>query len=192
MDIRKAKENLRQSIHERIMKMPAHELAAESRSLCRRILKNLPPPPLAICGYYPLKTEADIRPLLEELLRRGDSLYLPSFAGNQLSFRKCDDLTSLSPGALNIPEPSSHSPAPTLPHIQYVLTPGRAFDREGYRLGRGNGGYDKWIKKQREENPSTQYWGIALECQIVNAVPHEGHDQKMNRVITARKIHPTI
>ena len=188
MDIRKAKEILRQSISERLARMTSYKLAAESRSLCRRILENLPPPPLTICGYYPLTTEADIRPLLEELLRRGDRVYLPSFTGNQLSFRECIDLKKMSPGTLNIPEPPMASSSPTPSQIQYVLTPGRAFDREGFRLGRGNGGYDKWIAKQRQENPSTKFWGIALECQIINEVPHEDHDQKMDRVVTARGI----
>src|SRR3989344_6368146 len=188
MDTRKAKEALRQSIHERIVRMPPNLLLAESRSLCRRILENLLPPPLTICGYYPLKTEADIRPLLEELLQRGDSVYLPSFAGNQLSFRKYDNFESLSPGTLHIPEPPIAAPSPDPSALQYVLTPGRAFDREGFRLGRGNGGYDKWIAKQRNTNPSTQFWGIALECQIVSEVPHEKHDQKMDRVVTARGI----
>ena len=31
-----------------------------------------------------------------------------------------------------------------------ILIPGRAFDAKGNRLGRGNGGYDKWIAEQRE------------------------------------------
>jgi len=54
------------------------------------------------------------------------------------------------------------------------------------RLGRGNGGYDHWIEKQRDVNPDTRMIGVAFECQIVNEVPIDAHDEKMDEVITDR------
>lgn len=68
-----------------------------------------------------------------------------------------------------------------------VLVPGRAFDRERQRLGRGNGGYDIWIAKQRQQNPATKYWGVAFEHQIVPSIPVESHDQPMDAVVTPRE-----
>ncbi len=55
-------------------------------------------------------------------------------------------------------------------------------------MGRGNGGYDIWIQQQKNQNPDTQYWGVALDCQIVQEVPVEPHDQKMNAIVTSREI----
>ncbi len=77
------------------------------------------------------------------------------------------------------------------PHLEeslpaVVLVPGRAFDAKGARLGRGNGGYDKWIAQERSRNAPYQYWGVAFECQVVDEVPVEAHDQKLDAVVTAR------
>jgi 5-formyltetrahydrofolate cyclo-ligase len=186
MHIQEEKQNLRLSVKERILRMKPEELAAEGRSLTRRILEALPPPPITICAYYPLKDEANTSALLAELLRRGDHVFLPRFRDGALMFVALTDLATLSPGALGIPEPPPDAAPLQESHLDIVIVPGRAFDAKGYRIGRGNGGYDKWISKQRLINPSTQYWAAALDCQIVREVPHEPHDEKMDKVITAR------
>lgn len=197
MDIRKQKRHLRDSISQRITRLAGKNKSAESRSLCKRILENLPrkdasihgappQPPLTIAAYVPLKSEADILPLLHQFLKRGDPLYLPVFKNNMLTFRKTEDLQLLKPGTLNILEPPESAPELDPLKLDFALVPARAFDRKGWRLGRGNGGYDKWIRSQRLLNPKTKFWGIALECQIVNEMPREEHDEKVDQIITAR------
>lgn len=183
-----SKAQLRASIKERLARYPKVKRAAESRSLSRRILEALPAAPVTICGYVPLSDEADIRLLLRELLTRGDHLFLPRFQNGILTFGRVIDLADLKPGALDIPEPPEHAEAPDLSRMQIVLVPGRAFDRKGNRIGRGNGGYDKWIADVRALGvPSTpEFWGIALECQIVESIPTEPHDQRMDAIVTAR------
>lgn len=186
MHIREEKAHLRQSITEHILRMPDKSRATESRSLCKRILENLPQGLLIIAGYAPLKSEADILPLLETLIERGDRVYLPVFTNNILTFRSCSGFSQLTPGALNILEPPESAPVIDPLELNIALVPGRAFDRSCHRLGRGNGGYDKWIRIQRQRNPNTKFWGIAFECQIVNDVPREKHDERVDNVITAR------
>ena len=188
MDIREQKRNLRDSISQRISQIPENKRQAESRSLCKRILDNLSPSQLTIAAYVPLKSETDILPLLRKIIERGDNLYLPVFKNNTLTFRSTNTLNDLKPGKLNIHEPSDCSPELDPRTLDLALVPARAFDREGFRLGRGNGGYDKWIRIQRTLNPETKFCGIALECQIVNDVPREEHDEKVDTVITARGI----
>jgi 5-formyltetrahydrofolate cyclo-ligase len=181
------KEQLRESIKERLRQMSAGDRAAESRSICRRLIESIPKG-AHVCGYSALSTEPDLGMLLTEILARGDTLSLPVFEKNLLTFRTVTDLKDLKPGELNIPEPSAKNPSTDPTSITIVLVPGRAFDRSGYRLGRGNGGYDVWIEKQRKANPKTEYWGVAFECQIVNEVPAEEHDQTMDRIVTARGV----
>ncbi len=180
-----AKKQLRDSIKLRLMRLSDKDRAAEARSLCRRILQNLPPPPANICAYIPLKDEVDINPLLTDLLAKGYDLFLPRFEG-KLVFRKADDLAHLTPGQFNIPEPSEDSLLldPAAPAV--VLVPGRAFSRKGERMGRGNGGYDIWIREKRKMGAETQFWGVAYEHQIMNEVPMEEHDERVDRVLTAR------
>src|SRR3989344_715529 len=159
------KAHLRNSINERIERYPKEKKAAESRSASRRALELLPDTPTVLCAYYPIRNELDVRLLLEEALARGHALYLPRFDGNSFSFVRCDSLKNLKPGGLQIPEPPSGSPLLKAEELAFAFIPARAYNRKGERLGRGNGGYDKWIRKQRAANPDTKLYGICYECQ---------------------------
>ena len=186
MDIQEQKRTLREAMKQRLQSFSSKEREAESRTLQRTLLKLLPDDLQILAAYMPLSDEPDIRPLLEELLSKGVRIFLPRFEGGGLVFREAKDLQSLTTGALNILEPPSHAPLLD-PHVlTHVLVPGRAFDRLGNRLGRGNGGYDKWISIQKEANPATKFWGVCFECQIVSEVPVEDHDAKMDAIVTAR------
>ncbi|MDB4978916.1 MAG: 5-formyltetrahydrofolate cyclo-ligase [Candidatus Peribacteria bacterium] len=186
MHIRDEKEHLRQSIKERLERVNEREHAAESRSICKRILQSLPEGKQTICGFYSLKTEADIKPLLAELIAEGHLVYLPRFANNALAFAQVKNMYDLPAGALNIPEPPPDAPLLADDAAAIVLVPGRAFTKNGDRLGRGNGGYDLWIAARRAQAANIQCWGVALECQMVHTIPLEEHDQKMDAVVTAR------
>ncbi len=182
-----AKKLLRQSIAERLARLSPKDRAAESRSVCRRVMENLPTPPLCVCAYIPLKDEVDIHPLLEELLATNYELYLPRFEG-KLVFRRATDLKTLTKGKFDIPEPPADAAMLDPQAETVVLVPGRAFTRDGQRMGRGNGGYDIWIRGQRKANPATQFWGVCFEHQVVNEVPMEGHDERVDATVTARMI----
>ena len=184
MDIREQKKNLRLSILDRLKKMSDVDRERESRSLCRRLI-DAAPSDATICAYWPLKTEPDIRSFITELLDRGQRIYLPCFA-NKLVFRELTDCRTLSKGELGIMEPPKDAPVAEPDTVDIVLVPGRAYDRQGNRLGRGNGGYDIWIEKQRTLNPRTQYWGVAYERQIVTEIPMEDHDAIVDAIVTTR------
>ncbi|HLC75705.1 MAG TPA: 5-formyltetrahydrofolate cyclo-ligase [Candidatus Peribacterales bacterium] len=182
----KSKDQLREAIAGRIAAMKQSERAAESRSICRRVLEELPPSLDGICLYVPLKTEVDIADLTQELRSKNIPLYLPRFAANILEFRRWDDDESLIKGALNIPEPPLSAPLLPAQGTVLVVVPGRAFDQKGGRLGRGNGGYDRFIHSYRSMNQGVIFWGICFECQMVREVPLEAHDERVDAVITAR------
>lgn len=188
MDIPAEKTRAREAVRERIARTSAQDRDAESRSICRRILEHLLDPPLQICVYSALPNEASLAMLVPALWDRGDSVFLPRFSGGKLTFGQIHEDTTLLKGALGILEPPVDSPAPSLEGIDLVLTPGLAFDRSGNRLGRGNGGYDKWLEQLRAVNDRAEAWGIALDCQMLQSVPHEAHDQRMDAVVMPREI----
>ncbi|MFH1444290.1 MAG: 5-formyltetrahydrofolate cyclo-ligase [Candidatus Peregrinibacteria bacterium] len=179
------KEELRTAILERIQHMNAQERAAQSRSIERRILETLPTEG-AVCAYFPLQTEPDIRALLAELLTRNQPLYLPVFDGSTLVMRRVHDLSHLQASSFGIPEPSADAEILDPTETIVALIPGRAFDQAGGRLGRGNGGYDRWITAHRAENGESQYFGVAYDCQVVNVVPMEEHDAPVDGIFTPR------
>lgn len=190
MSVTDEKTTLRHSIQERIAHLSEKEKDAESRTLCRQILPHIPKGSV-VCAYYPMKSEVDILMLLEELLLRGDRVYLPCFEKGTLVFRQAEDFSHLHKGSLGVLEPTQNAPELT-EGADFVLVPGRAFDPKGNRMGRGNGGYDKWIHTQRKDHPETRFIGVSLECQLVNSVPIEAHDEPVDAVSTARGLTEAI
>lgn len=62
-----------------------------------------------------------------------------------------------------------------------IIVPGLAFDREGYRLGRGKSYYDRFLN-----SPGMQAAiriGVCLPEQLVEQVPRESHDAQLDYVI---------
>jgi 5-formyltetrahydrofolate cyclo-ligase len=60
-----------------------------------------------------------------------------------------------------------------------VIVPRLAFDAQGHRLGLGKGFYDRMLQDFRGKKA-----GIAFDEQIVDAVPAEKNDVKMDFVLT--------
>ena len=135
-----------------------------------------------------MPSEADISHLFEPLLQKGWKIFLPRFAGNNFEFRNIETPDALRPGKYGILEPYEEAELLTDESITIALLPGLAFDPMGNRLGRGNGGYDKWLDSAKKKNPDMKVWGTALDCQMVNVVPSEPHDRKMDLVITPRGV----
>ncbi len=127
--------------------------------------------------------------LMEETLRLGKALYLPKVAkgpGNwEMQFYQVTDLSKLSPGYGNIPEPSggmkSYDGTPQTAAHTLVLMPGAAFDREKNRLGYGKGFYDRFLAGRKELAART----IALghRCQLVERIPEREGDVRPCQVL---------
>ncbi len=60
-----------------------------------------------------------------------------------------------------------------------MIVPGVAFTQAGARLGRGKGFYDRWL-----EGRGVFKLGVCFSAQVVEAVPREGHDVRMDGVVT--------
>lgn len=63
--------------------------------------------------------------------------------------------------------------------IDVAIIPGLAFDKNRYRLGRGKGWYDRFLS----EHPETFKIGVCYKEQLVDKLPTEEHDIKMDLVI---------
>lgn len=70
--------------------------------------------------------------------------------------------------------------------IDLIIVPGVAFDKNLNRIGFGKGYYDKVLIRKRKD---TSAIAIAYEFQVLNEIPHEAHDVKMNFIITESNIY---
>lgn len=89
----------------------------------------------------------------------------------------------LAPGAFGILEPKEKKESHTI-LIDLIITPGIAFDENGYRLGWGKGYYDRFLEKLNR----IPRIGLAYDFQIVKELPRDKHDVPVDMVITEKRI----
>jgi 5-formyltetrahydrofolate cyclo-ligase len=133
-----------------------------------------------VSAYWPMRSEADPRPILEGLHARGVALCLPAIVDRRMLFRRWTPYEPLVPGGFGtlVPVPGEPEVQPTI-----LLVPLAAFDRRGYRIGYGKGHYDA---KLTELGAVTSI-GIAYAAQEIDAVPDEPHDQRLDFIVTERE-----
>lgn len=88
----------------------------------------------------------------------------------------------LKPGYKSILEPTFCKRA-SIQDIGIIAVPGVAFDEQCFRVGYGGGFYDKLLLQKKGLSI-----GLAFEEQIVECLPKESHDQKVDLIITDRRV----
>jgi len=79
-------------------------------------------------------------------------------------------------------------PIKDLPKPDLIITGCVAVDKEGWRLGKGEGYGDKEIKTFLEKFGKIPVITTVHDLQIVDKVPHEKHDTKVDYIVTLDKI----
>ncbi len=127
--------------------------------------------------YHSLKDEVCTHAFIEKWSKK-KTILLPVVSGDQLELRYYTGVGDLSPGAYGIAEPTGQL-VEDYTSIDLVVVPGVAFDKEGHRLGRGKGYYDKLLPRI----PAV-FAGICFPFQLIDEVPAEPFDIRMDTVIT--------
>lgn len=111
------------------------------------------------------------------------TILLPCVKGDELELRVFEGMDSMRPGeAFGILEPVGDLYT-GYDAIDMIVVPGVAFDRQGNRLGRGRGYYDRILK----ETHAAKKVGICFGFQFVEEVPVDELDVKMDLVIHGEK-----
>lgn len=128
--------------------------------------------------YYSLGDEVQTHDFVEKWHRQKHIL-LPVVKGDVLELRRYTSRESLQTGeAYRIKEPVGEA-FTDYEQIDFAIIPGVSFDRQGNRLGRGKGYYDKLLPLLHSYNI-----GICYDFQISEEIPTEAFDQKMEEVWT--------
>jgi 5-formyltetrahydrofolate cyclo-ligase len=135
-----------------------------------------------ILGFMALGSEPDILPALRQAFDRGAKIAFPIVDGNAI---RVGVVTSLSDehftvDLMGVKIPSAWTPIDA-DTIDVVLVPGIAFDKEGGRLGRGGGYYDRFLARI---GSSAQTVGVTDARRIVQSVPMEPHDYRIKWLVS--------
>ncbi|MGO4573618.1 5-formyltetrahydrofolate cyclo-ligase [Microvirga sp. 2TAF3] len=135
-------------------------------------------------GYWPIRSEADPRPLMEALTARGQDVALSQILHPHLSFRLWRPGDPLVKGGFGV-----HEPGPDAPEVfpNALLVPLLAFDRRGGRIGYGKGHFDRAIAAL-ESRHSILTIGLAYAVQEIEQVPVEPHDRPLDVIVTETEL----
>jgi 5-formyltetrahydrofolate cyclo-ligase len=135
-----------------------------------------------VSGFFPIRSEVDVRPLMQRLRERGARLSVPVVLDKQtIEFREIvpgAPLVSTGFGTFG-PGPDARVVDPDL-----MLVPLAAFDRSGHRIGYGAGFYDRAIARLHAKGKRPRLIGIAFDCQEIDIVPAEEHDVALDAILT--------
>ena len=158
----------------------------QSAALQRHVLAWAPFQRAAcVGGYVPLRREADVLPLLREVLRRGSLLALPRVESEGvMTLRHVASLEALVPGAYGIPEPPADAPLLAPERLSLLLVPLEGIDPAGMRLGEGGGYYDRLLAQT--DCPTL---GMVMGWQWAERIPAEPWDRPLYAAADQHGIH---
>ena len=139
-------------------------------------------PGTIVSGFWPIRSEIDLRPALAALRDKGARLCLPVVLDRTtIVFREMVRDTPLVDTGFGTAGPGPEA-AELEPQI--MLVPLSAFDRRGHRIGYGAGHYDRAIARLVGAGRRPTLIGAAFDCQEVATVPDEAHDVKLDAILT--------
>ncbi|SFF29085.1 5-formyltetrahydrofolate cyclo-ligase [Paenibacillus catalpae] len=184
--LRKAMTKLRDGIS-------SEERSVRSAAACRYVSEWMKEQEVeSFMCYVPFRSELDTRTLVEWGWETGREVIVPKCypADRSMTLHKLDSWSGLKAGAYGImePDPIECPPLPDAYVPKLVITPGLAFDSKGGRLGYGGGYYDRFAERLRNERGEAsqlvKWFGIAFEDQLVEEIPMQAHDKRMNGIVT--------
>jgi len=136
-----------------------------------------------VYGYMALSWETGTMEILRDLLDRDIPLALPKVLDDDMEFFQIKSLEDLKEGSFHIPEPDESCEMVHWPNA-CILVPGLAFSKDGKRLGKGGGYYDKFLSRE----PEHKTIALAYDFQITEELPSAEHDQPVEYIVTESRI----
>lgn len=187
--IRDTKAELRAMVRGRLRALTGTERARLSGAACDHALGWEPLHEAAcVLAYAPMPSEVNIEPLIESLLARGVTVCIPRVdwdAGSIAPVPITDMRADLDTVERGVRRPRERLPAIGLDQVQAVVVPAVAFDLAGGRLGRGGGFYDRVLGSRARPGVAL---GVGFEAQVVDEIPMEGHDQRVDALATPARL----
>lgn len=178
------KKELRCIIRARKQEHSPEQLAACSRTVCNA-LKMHPKVTGAdtVLLYWSMADEVDTHDLVRLLARQGKKVLLPKVVSREeMTLHPFTSDTDMAQNGMGIVEPTT--PAVPLESLgagegMTAIMPGMAFTATGERMGRGRGYYDRMLKRL----PHIYKIGICFPFQLLDGIPSDEHDVRMDEVL---------
>jgi 5-formyltetrahydrofolate cyclo-ligase len=176
-----AKRRLRQTLGDRRRRVPPEVARAASQAVAHLVGSEPRVRSARWIGLYASHgDEFPSRPIFDRLASMPGSRCLPRIRGQMIEWVAVDRWEDLLPGRFGILEPTQ-GPSVSLGPGDVALLPGIAFDRDGWRLGRGAGYFDRAFPP---DQPAPCLVGVGYAFQLVASVPHDSRDRQVDAIVS--------
>lgn len=135
-----------------------------------------------VSGFFPIRSEVDVRPLLQRMEAKGARISVPVVLDKQtIVFRELLAGAPLVRTGFGTFGPGEDA---RIVDPDVMLVPLAAFDRVGHRIGYGAGYYDRAISRLHAMGRQPRLIGVAFDCQEIDIVPAEDHDVALDAILT--------
>lgn len=172
------KKKLRKEILDRLKSQDKTEVLRKSLVIKKRLFENKEfKKARCVVFFVSMEKEVDTHQMIDEGIRMGKIVGVPVvFKGKKdlVISQITNRIKQLEIGPYGIRQPKAEEIRPiSFKDIELVLVPAVAFDRNGNRLGRGKGYYDRFLKKISKHALTI---GLCFDFQIVESIPTLAHD----------------
>jgi 5-formyltetrahydrofolate cyclo-ligase len=180
-DVGAAKSALRERYLARRRQRPPAERAAAAAALTRALLDGLATA-RTIAAFAPDEIEPGAGRLPAAFTQLGARVLLPVVPETGRALRWAVDTGQLAPGRYGLMEPVGPRLGPTaIGAADVVVVPALAVARDGVRLGRGGGYYDRALRLARADAVLV---ALVFDDEVADALPVEPHDRLVTAVVT--------
>lgn len=174
------KQELREQIKAKIKRMKETDRDTASLYVCLQIIGTQEwQEANTVLLYAALPDEVDLSLLIQDGEGSDKKILLPVVDGDNLQIKVYDPRHMARQGKYQILEPTAQcNTVEQLDEIDLAIIPGRVFTRNGLRIGRGKGYYDRLLPSLK-----CPKWGVAFACQMVKELPTDPWDIKLDKVI---------
>ena len=182
-DLDAAKKRQRTTLRQRLSELDETRLRTASSAIQHRLRDRLGDRlEHGVLTFHPLPGEPDLRDLLQDGLDRGRTTCLPGvdWTTGAMTPLRLESLDRIQTGRHGVIEPDPGKPV-DLQELSLVLVPGLGFDRQGRRLGRGGGYYDRFLASCPTHVLAV---GICFQEQLIERVETGPTDIPLPMVVT--------
>lgn len=136
-----------------------------------------------VAVYFAIGDEVPTDAAVAAIRERGRRALYPvrTQSGLELALVRSDHELQAARGGIR--EPTSEATRVSVGEVDAFVVPGLLFDREGRRLGRGGGHYDRLLRSARAD---AALIGICYADRVIEVLPQDPWDVAMHFVVTER------
>lgn len=142
-----------------------------------------------VFSFVSFRTEVDTSGIIKKAFFDRKKVVVPKVnkEDRMLLLYEIKNMDELSEGYMGIPEPSvaTADRSCSIHDAEIVIIPGVGFDPHGNRIGYGAGYYDKLLSEMKRVVPVI---APAYEEQLVDFIPAEEHDIRVDLIVTDRRV----